>query len=91
MPGAGQNRTGRSADDIILQVPVSTQILDEHKEVEIAGLTTEGDMVLLAQGGKGGLGNTNFKSSRIQAVPTTAQLMDTVKLLCARIVFVHLS
>ena len=79
MQGAGQNRTGRSADDIILQVPVGTQILDEQKEVEIADLTTEGDIVLLAQGGKGGLGNTNLKSSRIQAVQTTAQLMDTIK------------
>lgn len=67
MNGSGQNRTGKSSDDIILKVPVGTQILDSDKEVEIADLVSDGDTVLLAKGGKGGLGNINFKSSRIHA------------------------
>ncbi len=67
MGGAGQNRTGKSGDDIVLSVPVGTQILDSEKNVEIADLVNEGDRVLLVRGGKGGLGNINFKSSRIQA------------------------
>ena len=65
--GSGQNKTGRSADDIILKVPVGTQILDEDKFTEIADLTDEGQTVLLAKGGKGGLGNSYFKTSTNQA------------------------
>ncbi|MDR0640747.1 MAG: GTPase ObgE [Holosporales bacterium] len=65
--GAGQNRSGKSAEDIILLVPVGTQILDEDKVTEIADLTERGQTVLLAQGGKGGLGNAAFKSSVNQA------------------------
>lgn len=65
--GSGQNKTGRSADDIILKVPVGTQILDEDKFTEIADLIEEGQTVLLAKGGKGGLGNSYFKTSTNQA------------------------
>lgn len=65
--GSGQNKTGRSADDIVLRVPVGTQILDDDKFTEIADLTEEGQQVLLAQGGKGGLGNSYFKTSTNQA------------------------
>lgn len=65
--GAGQNKTGKAAEDIILKVPVGTQILDDDKFTEIADLTEEGQTVLLAQGGRGGLGNSHFKSSTNQA------------------------
>ncbi len=65
--GAGQNKTGKAADDIILKVPVGTQILDDDKFTEIADLTEEGQTVLLAEGGKGGLGNSHFKTSTNQA------------------------
>ncbi|MBR1479484.1 MAG: GTPase ObgE [Alphaproteobacteria bacterium] len=65
--GAGQNKTGRSADDIILKVPVGTQILEDDKFTEIADLIEEGQTVLLAKGGKGGLGNSYFKTSTNQA------------------------
>ena len=65
--GAGQNRTGKSSDDIILKVPVGTQILDEDKYTEIADLTNDGDKVLLVKGGRGGLGNSYFKTSTNQA------------------------
>lgn len=65
--GAGQNKTGRASDDIVLKVPVGTQILDDDKFTEIADLTEEGQTVLLAQGGRGGVGNAHFKSSTNQA------------------------
>ncbi|MBQ7524442.1 MAG: GTPase ObgE [Alphaproteobacteria bacterium] len=65
--GSGQNKTGRSADDIILKVPVGTQILEDDKFTEIADLIEEGQTVLLAKGGKGGLGNSYFKTSTNQA------------------------
>ena len=65
--GSGQNKTGKTADDIILKVPVGTQILDDDKFTEIADLTEEGQLILLAQGGRGGLGNSSFKSSTNQA------------------------
>lgn len=65
--GAGQNKTGKSSEDIILKVPIGTQILDDDKFTEIADLIEEGQMVLLAQGGRGGLGNSYFKSSTNQA------------------------
>ena len=65
--GAGRNKTGKAAEDIVLRVPVGTQILDDDKFTEIADLTEEGQEVLLAQGGRGGLGNASFKSSTNQA------------------------
>ncbi|MDR1476422.1 MAG: GTPase ObgE [Holosporales bacterium] len=65
--GSGQNKTGKKASDIILQVPVGTQILDEDKSTEIADLTEINQKVLLACGGRGGLGNTAFKSSTNRA------------------------
>lgn len=61
--GEGSLRYGANSDDIILAVPVGTQIFEEDKETLIADLTRPGQQVLLAKGGKGGLGNTHFKSS----------------------------
>jgi GTP-binding protein len=66
-PGMGKQRHGRNADDVVLKVPVGTEILDEDKETVIADLTKEGDRVLLAKGGNGGFGNLHFKSSTNQA------------------------
>lgn len=65
--GAGQNRTGASSADIVLKVPLGTQILDDDKVTEIADMVEEGQKVLLAEGGRGGLGNLSFKSSTNQA------------------------
>ena len=65
--GAGQNKTGKSSEDIILKVPVGTQILDEDKYSEIADLTEDGEKILLVKGGRGGLGNSYFKTSTNQA------------------------
>ncbi|MDR2075005.1 MAG: GTPase ObgE [Holosporales bacterium] len=65
--GKGQNKTGRSSEDIFLKVPVGTQILDADKITEIADITEEGQTILLIEGGNGGLGNFHFKSSTNQA------------------------
>ena len=65
--GAGRNRTGRGGEDVVLRVPVGTQVFDEDKETLLADLTEVGQRALLAQGGIGGKGNAHFKSSRNQA------------------------
>ena len=66
-PGRGQQRTGKDGADIVLKVPVGTEILDEDQETVIADITAVGERVLLAQGGNGGFGNLHFKSSTNQA------------------------
>ncbi|QGX98539.1 GTPase ObgE [Roseovarius faecimaris] len=66
-PGMGRQRTGKDGDDIILRVPVGTEILDEDQETVIADLTEVGERVLLAKGGNGGFGNLHFKTSTNQA------------------------
>ncbi len=65
--GMGRQRTGRDGDDIILRVPVGTEILDEDEETVLCDLTEVGERVLLAKGGNGGFGNLHFKSSTNQA------------------------
>jgi GTP-binding protein len=65
--GMGQNRTGADGEDIVLRVPVGTEILDEDEETVIADLTEVGQRVLLARGGNGGWGNLRFKSSTNRA------------------------
>ena len=55
------------SDDIVLKVPVGTQILDEDEETVIADLAKLGQRVLLAKGGNGGWGNAQFKSSTNRA------------------------
>ena len=67
VPGMGSLRTGADGDDIILKVPVGTEILDEDQETVIADLTEVGQRVILAKGGNGGFGNLHFKSSTNQA------------------------
>ena len=69
--GMGRQRTGRDADDIVLRVPVGTEILEEDQETPVADLDTLGARVVLARGGNGGFGNLRFKSSTNQA-PRTA-------------------
>ena len=65
--GMGQQRTGKDGDDIVLRVPVGTEILDEDEETVIADMTEVGQRVLLAKGGNGGFGNTHFKTASNQA------------------------
>ncbi|MFC3616568.1 GTPase ObgE [Lutimaribacter marinistellae] len=66
-PGRGQQKTGADGDDIVLRVPVGTEILDEDQETVIADLTEVGERVQLAKGGNGGFGNLHFKTSTNQA------------------------
>lgn len=66
-PGMGRQRTGKDGDDIVLRVPVGTEVLDEDQETVIADLTEVGQRVELARGGNGGFGNLHFKSSTNQA------------------------
>ncbi|WP_151719179.1 GTPase ObgE [Gemmobacter serpentinus] len=66
-PGMGSQRTGKSGDDVVLRVPLGTEIIDEDEETIIADLTEVGQRVLLAQGGNGGWGNLHFKSSTNRA------------------------
>ena len=66
-PGEGNQRTGASGKDIVLRVPVGTEILEEDEETVIADITAVGERVLLARGGNGGFGNLHFKTSTNQA------------------------
>ena len=66
-PGMGRQRTGKDGDDIVLRVPVGTEILDEDEETVLADMTELGQRVLLARGGNGGWGNLHFKTSTNQA------------------------
>ena len=65
--GKGSNKTGASGNDLILKVPVGTQIYAEDKKTLLYDLIKEGESIRIAKGGKGGLGNTRFKSSTNQA------------------------
>ena len=66
-PGMGKQRTGANGTEIVLRVPVGTELLDEDEETVIADLTVVGQRVLLAKGGNGGFGNLHFKSATNQA------------------------
>jgi GTP-binding protein len=65
--GSGQNKTGKGGDDLILKVPLGTQVFEEDNKTLIYDFTKVGDMFVAASGGKGGLGNTRFKSSTNRA------------------------
>jgi GTP-binding protein len=66
-PGMGRQRTGKDGADIVLKVPVGTEILEADQETQVADLTEVGQRVLLARGGNGGWGNLRFKSATNQA------------------------
>lgn len=70
--GMGRDRTGADGDDIILKLPVGTQILEEDQETLIADMTEVGQRVVLLEGGEAGHGNAFFKTSTNQA-PRMAQ------------------
>ena len=65
--GSGQNRTGKSGDDLILSVPLGTQVFEEDNKTLIYDFVKFGEEFVAAAGGKGGLGNTRFKSSTNRA------------------------
>jgi len=61
--GRGADCYGAAGEDIVLRVPVGTVVYDANTDEELADLAVDGMKVLLAKGGKGGLGNLHFKSS----------------------------
>ncbi len=64
--GMGKQRSGKNGDDIVLNVPVGTEVLDESKNL-LVDLISKGQRSLLLAGGSGGFGNMSFKSSTNQA------------------------
>ncbi len=65
--GAGSDRTGAGAPDVVIQVPVGTQIMADDKEILLADLDEPGKRIVLCRGGDGGHGNAHFKSSTNRA------------------------
>ena len=62
-PGSGSNCTGRTGKDILITLPVGTVVYDDATGDMLADLVTEGEPVVIAQGGRGGRGNSNFATS----------------------------
>ncbi|MBW3596661.1 MAG: GTPase ObgE [Planctomycetes bacterium] len=65
--GMGANRHGRSGKDLHIEVPPGTVILDANEGFVLKDLAADGESVVAARGGKGGYGNTHFKSATHQA------------------------
>ena len=65
--GMGRNRSGANGADVVLKVPVGTEVLDEDRETLIADLSEPGARMRLAKGGNGGFGNSHFKGPINQA------------------------
>jgi GTP-binding protein len=65
--GRGSDQYGKGSDDVVLRMPVGTQVFDEDGGELLFDLTAHGQRVLLARGGDGGLGNLHFKSSTNRA------------------------
>jgi GTP-binding protein len=66
-PGMGKNRHGGKGADIVLYVPLGTQILSDDKTTVMADLCRDGEDIVLLSGGRGGMGNAHFKSSTNRA------------------------
>ncbi len=65
--GAGRNQTGAGGKDLVVKVPVGTQILSDDKEQVLADFTTAGQRTVLLKGGEGGRGNASYKSATNRA------------------------
>lgn len=61
--GSGRQKTGKSGEDIVIRVPLGTIVIDMETDERIGDVTEDGQRLLVARGGKGGLGNVHFKSS----------------------------
>ncbi len=66
-PGMGKNRNGAAGKDLVIKVPIGTQILDDDRETVLADLTEAGQRVVLLEGGLGGRGNASYKTSTNRA------------------------
>ena len=67
IPGAGTNRTGAGGDDLIIKVPIGTQVLSEDREDVLIDFTQAGERFTLLRGGDGGRGNASYKTSTNRA------------------------
>src|SRR3954466_5561547 len=65
--GMGKDRTGAKGEDIVLRVPVGTQVLDDDQETVLADMVEVGQRVVLLRGGDGGFGNAHYKSATNRA------------------------
>lgn len=65
--GSHRNMTGRSGEDIVIRVPLGTVVIDEETGETFGEVTEQGQQLLVAKGGRGGLGNVHFKSSTNRA------------------------
>lgn len=72
-PGSGQNKTGRSGDDLYIEVPIGTVVFDHDTDELIVDLANPGECTIVAYGGQGGLGNAHFKSSTNRAPRRTTE------------------
>ena len=66
-PGEGRNKTGAGGRDLVLKVPVGTTVYNDETNTLIGEVVADGDLMTVAEGGRGGLGNTRFKSSTNRA------------------------
>ncbi|MBK5265574.1 MAG: GTPase ObgE [Alphaproteobacteria bacterium] len=66
-PGAGTNRTGAGADDLIIKVPIGTQVISDDGEHVLADFTKAGERKVFLRGGDGGRGNASYKTSTNRA------------------------
>nr|WP_295889257.1 GTPase ObgE [uncultured Devosia sp.] len=65
--GMGKDRAGANGEEVVLRVPVGTQVFEDDNETLIADMTEVGQRVVLLSGGNGGFGNAHFKTSSNQA------------------------
>ena len=65
--GKGQEKYGKTGEDIFIRVPLGTVVSDEVNEIDLGDVTEHGQHLLVARGGRGGLGNVHFKSSTNRA------------------------
>jgi GTP-binding protein len=65
--GMGKNRTGAAGKDLVIKVPIGTQVIDDDQETVLADLTEAGQRVVLLEGGMGGRGNASYKTSTNRA------------------------
>lgn len=65
--GKGEMRSGKGGNDLVIRIPVGTEILDDDQETVLLDMTTPGERVVFMRGGDGGFGNAHYKSSTNQA------------------------
>jgi GTP-binding protein len=70
--GMGKGMTGRGSDDVVLKVPLGTMLFDMENEEQLGDIMEHGQKLVIAKGGRGGMGNARFKSSTRQS-PEHAQ------------------